>query len=53
MIHCMKRCTGHHKVLSENIPTARALVIKGAGHFPHMESPKPSMKCYGNGSKRK
>jgi pimeloyl-ACP methyl ester carboxylesterase len=41
------------KVLSENIPTARAVVIKDARHFPHMESPKPSMKCYRNGSKRK
>jgi pimeloyl-ACP methyl ester carboxylesterase len=28
------------KVLSENIPTARAVIIKNGGHFPHMESPK-------------
>jgi hypothetical protein len=27
-------------VLSENIPTARAVVIKDAGHFPHMEKPE-------------
>jgi hypothetical protein len=24
-------------VLSEHIPTARAVIIKDAGHFPHME----------------
>ncbi len=28
------------KVLSENIPTARAVIIKDAGHFPHMEKPE-------------
>jgi len=28
------------KVPSENIPTARAVVIKDAGHFPHMEKPE-------------
>jgi hypothetical protein len=27
-------------VLSENIPTARAVVIKDTGHFPHMEKPE-------------
>ena len=27
-------------MLSENIPTARAVVIKDTGHFPHMEKPE-------------
>jgi 3-oxoadipate enol-lactonase len=28
------------KVLSENIPTARVVIIKDTGHFPHMEKPE-------------
>jgi len=28
------------KVLSEHIPTARAVIIKDADHFPHMEKPE-------------
>jgi pimeloyl-ACP methyl ester carboxylesterase len=28
------------KVLSENIPTACAVTIKDAGHFPHIEKPE-------------
>ena len=28
------------KVLSENTPTARAVIIKDAGHFPHIEKPE-------------
>jgi pimeloyl-ACP methyl ester carboxylesterase len=27
-------------VLSENVPTARAVIIKEAGHFPHIEKPE-------------
>jgi len=27
-------------VLSENIPTVRAAIIKETGHFPHMEKPE-------------
>ena len=27
-------------MLSENIPTARAVIIKDAGHFPHMQKPE-------------
>jgi pimeloyl-ACP methyl ester carboxylesterase len=27
-------------VLSENIPTARGVIIGDAGHFPHMEKPE-------------
>jgi pimeloyl-ACP methyl ester carboxylesterase len=27
-------------VLSENIPIARGVVIKDAGHFPHIEKPE-------------
>ena len=27
-------------MLSENIPTARAVIIKDAGHFPHIEKPE-------------
>ena len=27
-------------MLSENIPNARAVIIKNAGHFPHMEKPE-------------
>ena len=27
-------------MLSENIPTARVVIIKDTGHFPHMEKPE-------------
>jgi pimeloyl-ACP methyl ester carboxylesterase len=28
------------KVLSDNIPKAHAVIVNGAGHFPHMEKPE-------------
>ena len=27
-------------MLSENVPTARPVIIKDAGHFPHIEKPE-------------
>jgi pimeloyl-ACP methyl ester carboxylesterase len=40
VITCFRSFQLRVKSLSENVPTARAVIIKDAGHFPHIEKPE-------------